>query len=274
MAHLERRLGQFEAAQKHYQAAAQLDPRNIGILLTLADTLQSVRRYDEARTVLDRALEISPGNEAALALKALIFQAQGRLNEAAQVLAKAPANSRDETISSTRAIQLYDERRFDEAVVQIQQNMPAAFADDPRILTLLGLCQKLSGEEDQARATFTKAVTAMKPTPDSVVVVDARNLPCHLAWAYAGLGEKEKALEQARHAIADYDSDALARPFAETALAIVEAQTGDTESAIAALPHLLEVPNGETVGGLRINPIWDPLRKDPRFEKLCQNPNK
>ncbi len=274
MAHLERRLGQFEAAQKHYQAAAQLDPRNIGILLTLADTLQSVRRYDEARTILDRALEISPGNEAALAVKALIFQAQGRLNEAAQVLAKAPANSRDEVLSFARAIQLYDERRFDEAIVQIQQNTPAAYADDPRTLTLLGLCQKLSGKEDQARATFTKAVAAMKPTPESVVVVDARTLPCHLAWAYAGLGEKEKALEQARQAIANYDSDALAKPFAETALAIVEVQTGDTESAISALPHLLEVPNGETCGDLQINPVWDPLRKDPRFEKLCQNPNK
>ena len=114
----------------------------------------------------------------------------------------------------------------------------------------------------------------MKPTPDSAVVVDARNLPCYLAWAYAGLGEKEKALEQARHAIADYDNDALAKPFAETALAIVQAQTGDIDSAISALPHLLEVPNGETVGDLRINPLWDPLRKDPRFEKLCQNPDK
>jgi tetratricopeptide (TPR) repeat protein len=133
---------------------------------------------------------------------------------------------------------------------------------------LLGLCQKLSGKEDHARATFTKAVAAMKPTPDSVVVVDARTLPCYLAWAYAGLGEKEKALEQARQAIANYDGDALAKPFAETALAIVEAQSGDIDAAIAALPHLLEVPNGETVGGLRINPLWDPLRKDPRFQKL------
>ena len=72
----------------------------------------------------------------------------------------------------------------------------------------------------------------MKPTPDSVVVVDARNLPCYLSWVYAGLGEKEKALEQARHAITDYDSDALAKPFAETSLAIVQAQTGDIDSAI------------------------------------------
>ncbi len=269
MAHLERRLGQLDAAQEHYQAAAQLDPRNIGILLTLADTLQTVRRYDEARTVLDRALEISPGNDAALAVKALSFQAQGRLNEAAEILAKAPANSQDEALAFARAIQLYDERRFDEAIVQIQQHTPAAFANDPRTMTLLGLCQKFAGHDDQARATFARAAAAMKPTPDSVVVVDARQLPCYLSWAYAGLGEKEKALEQARRGITDYDSDALSKPFAETALAIVQAQLGDIDSAIAALPHLLEVPNGETCGDLQINPLWDPLRKDRRFQKLC-----
>jgi TolB-like protein/Tfp pilus assembly protein PilF/class 3 adenylate cyclase len=268
MAHLERRLGQLDAAQEHYQAAAQLDPRDIGILLTLADTLQTVRRYDEARKVLDRVLEMSPGNDAALAVKALSFQAQGRLNEAAEILAKAPPNSQDEALAFARAIQLYDERRFAEAIVQIQQHTPAAFANDPRTITLLGLCQKFAGKDDEARATFARAAAAMKPTPDSVVVVDARQLPCYLSWAYAGLGEKEKALEQARHAIADYDNDALSKPFAETALAIVEAQVGDIDSAIAALTHLLEVPNGETRGDLRINPLWDPLRKDPRFQKL------
>jgi hypothetical protein len=112
-------------------------------------------------------------------------------------------------------------------------------------------------------------MTAIKPTPDSVVAVDARQLPCYLAWVYAGLGEKEKALEQARRAIANYSTDALSEPFAETALAMVQAQTGDIDSAIAALPHLLEAPNGLTVGNLRIDPVWDPLRKDPRFQQLC-----
>jgi tetratricopeptide (TPR) repeat protein len=269
MAHLERRLGQADVAQKHYQAAAQLDPRNIDILLTLADSLQTVHRYEEARTVLDRVLEMSPGNDGALAVKALTFQAQGRLKEAAEALAKAPVNSQNETLSFARAIQLYYERRFDEAIAQIQHNTPATFANDPRTMTLTGLCQKFAGKDNDARATFTRAAAAMKPTPDSVVVVDARNLPCYLAWAYAGLGEKEKALEQARRAIKDYDTDALVKPFAETALAIVQAQTGDIDSAIAALPHLLEVPNGETCGDLQINPLWDPLREDPRFQKLC-----
>ncbi|PYL33031.1 MAG: hypothetical protein DMF38_13140, partial [Verrucomicrobia bacterium] len=227
MAHLERRLGQVDEAQKHYQAAAQLDPRNIGILLTLGDTIQSVHRFDEARTVFDRALEMSPGNEGALAGKALSLQGEGRLNEAAEVLAKAPANSQDEALAIARALQLYCERRFDAAIVQIQQNTPVAFANDPRTMTLLGYCQKFAGKDDAARLTFTRAAAAMKPTPDSAVIVDARELPAYLAWVYAGLGEKEKALEQARHAIADYDSDALGKPFAEASLAIVEAQLGD-----------------------------------------------
>jgi len=269
MAHLERRLGQADVAQRHYQAAAQLDPRNIGILLFIADTFQTVRRYDEARAALDRALEMAPGNEAALGWKALAFQAEGRLNEAAEILAEAPANSQDEVVAFARANQLIYGRRFDEAIGQIRQNTPATLANDPRTLTLLGYCQKFAGHSDEARATFTRAAAAMKPTPDSVVVIDARNLPCHLAWVYAGLGEKEKALEQARHAITDYDNDALVKPFADASLAIVQAQTGDIDSAIAALPHLLEVPSGETCGDLRLNPLWDPLRKDPRFQKLC-----
>ncbi len=270
MAHLERRLGQFDAAQKHYEAAAQLDPRNIGILSTTSDNLVTVRRFDEAQTVLDRVLEISPGNEAALAAKAGIFQGEGRLKEAAEVLAKIPANSQDEGIAIPRALQLYDERRFDDAIVHIQHNIPSSVANDPRTIMFLGICQKLAGKTNEARDTFLRAVAATKATPDAVVPVDARQLPIFLAWTYAGLGEKDKALAQARQAVADYASDALSKPFAETTLAIVQAQFGDIDSAIAALPHLLEVPNGETPGDLRISPNWDPLRNDPRFQKLCE----
>src|SRR5262249_41128712 len=146
MAHLERRLGQFDVAQKHYQAAAQLDPRNIGVLLTLADSLESVRRCDEAQAVLDRVLEMSPGNDAALATKAFSSHRQGRLKEAAEVLAKAPANSQNEVLSMARALQLCYERRFDEAITQIQQNTPAADAKEPRTNGLLRCCHEIAGK--------------------------------------------------------------------------------------------------------------------------------
>jgi len=99
-------------------------------------------------------------------------------------------------------------------------------------------------------------------------------LPCALALSYAGLEEKEKALAEAREAVTDYSDDAINKPAAEIVLALVEAQVGDVDAAIAALPHLLEVPAGLTPGILRLDPSWDPLRKDPRFQKLCEEPKK
>src|SRR5262249_40880992 len=146
-----------------------------------------------------------------------------RLKEAAEVLKKAPADPQETSLAVEKALQFYIERRFDEAILTIQ-HAPSKVANDPRTLTLLGFCQKFAGKNDEARLTFARAAAGMKPTPDSSVAVDARQLPSYLAWVYTGLGEKEKALEQARHAIADYNSDALAKPFAETTLAIVQAQ--------------------------------------------------
>src|SRR5207248_7799185 len=93
--------------------------------------------------------------------------------------------------------------------------------------------------------------------------------PNTLALAYAGLGEKEKALEQAQRAVKDYDMDAVNKPSAETALAQIQAHFGDFDAAIGALPHLLKVPAGLTIANLKLDPFWDPLRKDPRFQKLA-----
>ena len=91
-----------------------------------------------------------------------------------------------------------------------------------------------------------------------------------LALAYAGLGEKEKALKQAQQALKDYADDEVSKPQAEYTLAQVQARFGDNDTAIAVLPHLLQVPAGLTKANLQLDPLWDPLRKDPRFEKLCQ----
>jgi tetratricopeptide (TPR) repeat protein len=138
----------------------------------------------------------------------------------------------------------------------------------------MGFCQEWTGHHADALRTFTQVVSAIKPTPETVVAPEANALPSTLALAYAGLGEKEKALAQAREAVTDYDDDAVTKPTAEVALAQIQALFGDFDSAIAALPHLLEVPAGITVADLKFNPFWDPLRKDPRFQKLCEEPKK
>ncbi|MFL6516105.1 MAG: tetratricopeptide repeat protein [Chthoniobacterales bacterium] len=269
MAHLERRLGQTDQAEKHYRMAAQLDPRNIDILLTLSDLLASVHRFKEAQETLDRIDLISPADIRTVAQKAFLFQNDGALDKSAVELSKIPADSKDDGVALARLLQSFYERRYDVAIAHLQTMSPS-LANDPRSITFLGNCQYLVGRKDNARATFLRAIAAMTTSPESNAPVDARTLPCYLALAYAGLDEKEKALDQARRGVTAYQNDILSKPFAEMVLAQLQARFGETDAAIAALPHLLETTNGITAGNLRVDPAWDPLRKDPRFQKLSQ----
>jgi tetratricopeptide (TPR) repeat protein len=141
------------------------------------------------------------------------------------------------------------------------------------MITMLALCQESAGRREEARATFARAAAAIKPTPDAIVPVDARVLSAYLAWDYSGLGQTQKALEQAKRAVAEYKDDALAQPQSEHILAVIQARAGDTDSALTTISKLLEIPYGLTRGQLRVDPIWDPLRKDPRFAKLIAEPS-
>jgi len=279
MVYAERRLGLWKEAVAHYQKAAELDPRNFELFVNLANALlRQLRRFDEAHAALDRALEISPNDAGALAAKAGVFIDEGRLDEAAKPLGRIHTNLDDAYVVLIRGEQAIFQRRFDDAIAIIEPNVAPAKPGEPltrrqkRLLVYLGYCQELAGRRNEARATFARAVQAIKPSPDFVVTPDIVGLPVYLALAYAGLGDKEHGLEQARRAVIDCATDAVNKPEAETALAQIQARFGDRDAAIASLPHLLEVPAGITTADLRFNPLWDPLRKDPRFQKLCDVP--
>jgi TolB-like protein/Flp pilus assembly protein TadD len=276
MAYVERRLGQWERATKHYRQAAKLDPRDFQIFVSMGSELFNLlRRFKEAHAALDHALEITPNEPGALANKAFLFQCEGRLREAAEILARIPYDSRDEVVDYTRVTQAIRERQFEQAISIIKANVDGAKSSLSSTAKLfrveLGYCQEWSGQSDEARLTYTRAVQSIKPSPEFVVAPEGIGLPYQLALAYAGLGDKEKALEQARRAVTDYETDAVAKPQAEIALAQIQVRFGDFDSAIAALPHLLEVPAGINVADLRFDPLWDPLRKDPRFEKIVES---
>ncbi|HEY2103840.1 MAG TPA: hypothetical protein VGH08_11380, partial [Chthoniobacterales bacterium] len=277
MAHVEIRLGQRDAAESHFREAMQLDPRNVDNLLSLAVLLGDGHRFDESQSIIDRALKISPDNDEALADEAINFLLQGRLSDSAAVLSRIRADSPVVIAAVAREWQLRYERRFEEVIAQVKSNIPPAWANDPRTITFLGYYQEWAGYKGDAEQTFKRAITAIQPTPGAAVAVDARTLDAFLALAYAGLNEKEKALEQAQRALTTYKDDALSRVVVETFLAQIQARFGDADSAIAALPHLLESPASVlrvTRAALRLDPMWDPLRKDPRFQELCEEPNK
>jgi hypothetical protein len=93
--------------------------------------------------------------------------------------------------------------------------------------------------------------------------------PITLALAYAGAGNMQAALKQAHHAVDLYRDDAIQRPGAEVALIQVQGLAGDRDAAIAAVEPMLQRPAGATVSLLRLDPMFDSLRGDPRFEKLA-----
>ncbi len=272
MGHLERRLGQLEDAKKHFEMAAQLDPRNLDIVNTLAGLLADVRRFKESEEMFDRVLLIAPDNTDALGGKAFLFQGEGLLDKSAAMLGRIPANSEDPNVVLGRALQFYYERKFD-AAINLVLTSPSPVVKDPRTVTFLGQCQSHAGRKDDARATFLRAIAMIKPSSDADAPVDARDLPAFLAWCNAGLGEKNKALEEAQKAVTIYQNDVSAKPFAESVQAQVQAQFGEIDAAIATITRLLDVPGGLTRGTLRVDPAWDPLRNDARFQKLCQEPD-
>jgi TolB-like protein/Tfp pilus assembly protein PilF len=277
MAYVERRLGRWKEAEDHFNRAVVLDPQNYSRLFGIgAEFLNYLRRFDEAQAALNRCLEISPNDEGALAAKANLFQTQGRLQEAATTLSQIPADSTLDLVALVRSEQAILERRFDDAIAVLQRKLALTkpgelpSTSSKSFMMRLGYCQECAGRPNEAHAAFLRALQAFKPLPDPMVAPKALELPEVLALTYAGLGEKEKALAQAKQDVADYADDALAKPVAEVALAQIQARFGDFDAAIAALPHLLEVPAGITPALLRLDPMFDPLRNDPRFQKLCE----
>jgi serine/threonine-protein kinase len=110
---------------------------------------------------------------------------------------------------------------------------------------------------------------------------DSKEFAAGLAFIYAGLGERDSALREVQNFTERTAKNAVMTNVSQTTLAKVQTQLGETDSALASLSHLLEKPGADwfsrtplTAGLLGLDPIWDPLRNDPRFEKLCQEQTK
>ena len=277
-ANVERRLGRWQDAEAHYRKAADLDPRNLQIFEAMGATFELLRRYEDAQAVFDRALKISPNEDDVRARKANVFRSAGRLEEADKELARSSANASYDVVGYSRVAVAMYARRFDEGIALVTKKLseikPGEAPDsaDKVAMAQLGSLLEWAGRPNEARAVFARALQAIKPTAEMVVPADSDGLPDILATVYAGLGEKNEALTQARQAVTQYNNDAVNKPGAEAILAQIQARFGDLDSALAALPHLLEVPAGLHQADLRYDPMWDPLRKDPRFQKLIMEP--
>jgi TolB-like protein/Flp pilus assembly protein TadD len=272
---IQRRQGKWAESNANLEKAATLDPKNTDVLINLAISYMAQRDFETADKVLDRVVAASPQSFQARVLKGfLAAQWRGDLSVAEKVISSIPPQTdADGLMTMARAWLLILQRKFPEALQIVQQ-----FRGETLFNTTTAPCPKafLAGQIYQIQGDEAKARTALE---HARVVSDQllREAPDDPArhgqhgLILAALGQKQEAIAEGKRAVEllPESRDAFDGPLGTTALAEIYAWTGEFDEAVRLLDHLLTVPtHGLTVSMLKLDPAWDPLRKDPRFQAL------
>jgi predicted Zn-dependent protease len=282
LASIARREGQWDRVTDYSTQALVLDPRNPDLLLRVAFSYGDQRQFRTARSLLDRALQIRPDDVEIKAAQAAMYQVQDKLTEADKYLAEVNALTPSYEAVGVKVTQLRLERKNHEAVQLLKTRLAQfqfnSYVEEATFGYFLAFAQHIAG--DNAGAQTTAAQTRDRLAQLAREQPDNDWLAVILSQTYAILGDKNAAWKEAERLkkMASSSGDVAVGPFSDENMAMVATLAGEKSRAIKLLSHLAHIRYSGWVYGypvtpavLRLDPIWDSLRDDPDFQKLCQD---
>jgi TolB-like protein/Tfp pilus assembly protein PilF len=271
---IQRRQGKWTESNANLKKAAALDPKNLSILINLAYSYMALRDFDASEKTLDRATAVAPQSWATVGLKAyLAILSRGDLTGAQKQISSLPGDvDPNGMVTWAKSWVLILQRKFPEALAAVQKfpgdilivegagPIPKAFLEG-MIHLLQGNKEKAQPELEHARLVSEQL---LRDAPE-----DPRRHAQH-GFILAALGQKQEAIAEGKRAVEllPESQDAFDGPRGIAALAQIYACTGESDEALRLVDHLLGTPSGLTIPVLKLDPVWDPLRKDPRFQAL------
>jgi TolB-like protein len=265
---VERRLGQFAASIRDGEKAVELDPQNASLAASLGQTYSGLRRFGDSERVANAAIARLHGAKSTglLVVKNDAALGMGNVEEAHAALDSI--QNKDDMDYQTARLRLYLTERDYGGAKAFAAKMTDEVKRRPDFWLTLAAVAHAEGkvnEEHKANAEAKRsALLALGPRPDDPGLLG------QLAIAESALGQNEEALRHARHAaeMLPPSVDAVAGAVCEMNLAAVLVMTGDRNAIFDQLGKLVKLPFSLTHGDLKLDPVWDDIRDDPRFDRI------
>ena len=274
---IQRRQGKWAESTGNLEKAVSLNPKDIWALQNLSFNYQMLRNFAKANETIDRAIALNPTAFEPREVKskfALFERGDFSVAEKAFEAVKSASMTNEQRLNaaSARANVFLLERKYREGLQEAENLPDDQVAGFPGQLWskyyYIGFARKALQDEPGARVAFLKAKSVIEEQLKRSS--GSEDLHIQLARVLAYLGEKASALAEAQRAteLLPESKDAFGGPEITTGVAEVYAVLGENDRAIAILDGLLSRPSSVTVEVLKVNPVWDPLRSDPRFQAL------